>query len=143
MKTGRCQKAIDVYKVEYRKHPYDQALLAGYVKIIENIKSTAGEAFDKADFAIAGRKYDILSKNYPHFKRFEKKLSFNSTNINEKLSYCKKALFKKGFREYRKENLSGAIAHWQELSAIDPENADIKKLLSTAKLQKKNLQEKD
>jgi tetratricopeptide (TPR) repeat protein len=143
MEGGDCQKAIDVYNEEYRKHPHDQALVGEYVKSIENIKSAADKELDKENFTSAGRKYDVLLKNYAHFKEFEKKLSFQSTHLNEKLFYCKKALFKQGFQEYRKENLSGAIALWQDLFAIDPQNADIKKLLRTAKLQQKNLQEKE
>jgi len=143
MKAGESQKAIDVYKVEYRKHPNDQALVREYVKSIENIKSAADNALYKENFASAGRKYDVLLKNYAHFKRFEKKLSFKNTHLNQKIYYCKKALFKQGFQEYRKDNLSRAIELWQDLFAIDPQNADIKELLRTAKLQKKNLQEKE
>ena len=143
MEADECQKTIDVYNVEYRKHPHDQALVREYVKSIENITSAADKALDKEDFASAGRIYDVLLKNYAHFKGFEKKLSFNSTHLNEKLSYCKKALFKQGFQEYRKGNLSESIALWQGLLAIDPQNTDIKESLRTAKLQQKNLQEKD
>ncbi|MDX1738243.1 MAG: hypothetical protein R3261_08395, partial [Alphaproteobacteria bacterium] len=120
-----------------------QSLLAAYMKSIENIKSAADEAFVKADFASAGRNYDFLLKNYTHFTGFEKKLSFQSTQLNEKLYYCRKALYKQGFQEYRKDNLNGAIKLWQHLFDIDPQNLDIKKLLRTARMQQKNLQEKE
>jgi len=143
MEAGEYQKAIDVYNVEYQKHPHDLSLARKYVKSIENIASAADKALDKKDYASAGRKYDVLLKNYSHFKGFEKKLSFNSIYLNEKLSYCKKALLKLGFQEYRKGNLSQAIELWQDLLVIDPQNTDIKKALRTAKLQKKNLQEKE
>ena len=143
IKAGDWQKAFNVYNVEYQKRPHNQALVREYVKSIENIKSAADKALDKEDFASAGRKYDVLLKNYAHFKGFDRKLSFNSTHLNEKLYYCKQGLFKQGFQEYRKDNLSGAIALWQDLFAMDPQNADIKKLLRTAKLQQKNLQEKE
>lgn len=113
------------------------------MKSIENIKSAADKAFDKEDFASAGMNYYILLKNYSHFKGFGKKLSFNSTHLNEKLNYCKKALFKQGFQEYRKGNLSEAIALWEDLLAIDPQNTDIKESLRTAKLQQENLQKKE
>jgi len=143
MEAGEYQKAIDVYHVEYRRHPDNQALVREYVKSLENIKSTADKALDKENFASAGRKYDVLLKNYSNFEGFNKKLSFNSTHLNEKLSYCKKALLKQGFQAYRKDNLLEAIALWQDLFVIDPQNADVKELLRTAKLQQKNLQEKE
>ncbi len=143
MEAGEYQKAIDIYNVEYQKHPHDLSLARAYVKSIENIASSAGKALDKKEFASAGRNYDVLLKNYAHFKRFDKELSFNSIYLNEKLSYCKKAIFKQGFQEYRKGNLSEAIELWQNLLVIDPQNKDIKKALRTATLQQKNLQEKE
>jgi tetratricopeptide (TPR) repeat protein len=143
MDAGEYQKAIDVYNVEYQKHPNDLSLAREYVKSIENIASAADKALDKEDVASAGRNYDILLKNYAHFKGFDKELSFNSIYLNEKLCYCKKAIFKQGFKEYRKGNLSEAIALWQDLLIIDPQNTDIKKALRTARLQQKNLQEKE
>ena len=143
MKAGEYQKAIDVYHVEVQKHPHDLSLAREYVKSIGNIASAADNALDKEDFASAGRNYDVLLKNYAHFKGFDKELSFNSIYLNEKLCYCKKAIFKQGFQEYRKGNLSEAIELWQDLLAIDPQNTDIKKALKTATLQQKNLQEKE
>ena len=143
MEAGEYQKAIDAYNVEYQKHPHDLSLEKAYVKGIENIASAADTALDKKDFASAGRNYDVLLRNYPHFEGFEKELSFNSIYLNEKLSYCKKAIFKQGFQEYRNGNLCEAIELWQDLLVIDPQNTDIKKALRTATLQQKNLQEKE
>ena len=141
--AGEYQKAIDAYNVEYQKHPQDQTLVREYVKGLEDIKSAADKASDKEDFVSAGRNYNVLLKNYPHFKGFDKKLSFNCTHLNVKLSHCKKSLSKQGFQEYRKGNLSGAILLWQGLLAIDPNNTNIKEALRTAKLQQKNLQNKE
>ncbi|MFN2267013.1 MAG: hypothetical protein ABR533_01960 [Desulfonatronovibrio sp.] len=143
MEAGEYQKVIDVYNVEVQKHPHDLSLAREYVKSIENIASTAEKALDKKDFASAGRNYDVLLKNYAHFKRLVKELSFDSIYLDEKLSFCKKAMFKQGFQEYRKGNLSVAIELWQDLLVFDPQNTDIKKALRTATLQQKNLQEKE
>jgi tetratricopeptide (TPR) repeat protein len=143
MEAFEYQKALDVYNIEYRKHPNEQALVREYVKSLEDIKSAADKASDKEDFASAGRNYNVLVENYAHFKGFDKKLSFDSTHLNEKLCYCKKAISKQGFQEYRKGNLNGAIALWEDLIAIDPHNTDIKKSLRTAKLQHKNLEQNE
>jgi tetratricopeptide (TPR) repeat protein len=143
MQAGEYQKVIDVYNAEIQKHPHDLSLAREYVKRIENIASTADKALDRKDFASAGRNYDVLLKNHAHFKGFDKELSFNRIDLDEKLSYCKKAMFKQGFQEYRNGNLSEAIELWQDLLVIDPQNTDIKKALRTATLQQKNLQEKE
>ncbi|SPD76073.1 conserved exported hypothetical protein [uncultured Desulfobacterium sp.] len=143
MEAGEYQKAIDVYNVECRKHPHDQSLLREYVQAIEDIKLVADKALDKEQFVSAGRNYNLLLKNYPHFNGFDKDLSFKSIHLNEKLCYCKKAISKQGFQEYRKGNLNMAIVLWEDLLAIDPHNTDIKASLRTAKLQQKNLEEKE
>jgi tetratricopeptide (TPR) repeat protein len=142
MDAGEYQKAIDLYSVQYRKNPHDEALVREYLKCIEHIKSVADKSFAEKDFASAGRNYDVLLKNCAHFKELDKRLSFNSTDLNERLGDCKRAMFTQGIHEYRKGNLNGAIALWQDLLAIDPQNTDTKEALRTAKLQKENLQEK-
>jgi tetratricopeptide (TPR) repeat protein len=140
MAAGAYQKAIDIYAVARQNHPLDQALLNEYVKSIEKIKSTADQASNEQDFVTAGRNYDVLLKNYSKIKSVNKNLSFNDTYLDGKLSICKKTISKQGFEEYRKGNLGGAIALWEALLDIDPQNTDIKESVNTAKLQQKNLQ---
>ena len=55
MESGDYQKAIDDYRIEYRKHPKDQSLVKGYVKSIEDIKEVADRAFNQARLPV-GRK---------------------------------------------------------------------------------------
>jgi Flp pilus assembly protein TadD len=141
MDAGEYQKAINAYYVEYRKQPQDQALVKEYVKSLEDIKSAADKALEEEDFAAAGKNYNVLLKNYSHFKGFDRRLSFNRTYLNKKFSHCKQSLSKQGFQEYRKGNLSAAIALWQNLLAIDPHNKEIKEALRIATLQQNNLQE--
>jgi tetratricopeptide (TPR) repeat protein len=141
MDTGEYQKAIDAYNIEYRKQPQDQELVKEYVKSMEDIKAAGDKALDEEDFVFAGKNYNVLLKNYPRFKGFGNRLSFNRTYLNTKLSNCKQSLSKQGFQEYRKGNISGAIALWQGLLTIDPHNTEIKEALRIAKLQQKNLQE--
>jgi Flp pilus assembly protein TadD len=141
MDAGEYQKAINVYYVEYRKQPQDQALVKEYVKSLEDIKSAADKALEEEDFASAGKNYNVLLKNYPRFKVLDNRLSFNRTYLNTKISHCKQSLSKQGFQEYRKGNLSDAIALWKSLLAIDPHNKEIKEALRIAQLQQNNLQE--
>jgi len=137
--AGEYQKAIDLYKTEYKKNPKDSVFVKEYVKSLEEIKASADGASEKKDFAPAGKTYNILLKNYPDFKRFAGTLSFDSAILNSKLTNCKTALSKKGFQAYREGKLSEAISLWQDYLEIDPNNTDIKKALNTARMQQKNL----
>jgi tetratricopeptide (TPR) repeat protein len=140
--AGEYQQAINDYKSEYQNRPQDQALVKEYVKGLKDIKTAADKAVGEEDYASAGRIYDILLKNYAGFRDFSQELSFDKVRLTAKLSHCKKSLSAQGFQEYRKGNLGEAIALWQSLLAIDPDNADIKGAVKTAKLQQKNLQER-
>jgi tetratricopeptide (TPR) repeat protein len=143
MAAGEYQKAIDVYNEAYQKQPDDQTLMSAYVKSLDTMAAAADKAFDKQDFGPAGKTYDLLLKNDALFQGFNKELSFNSAFLNEQLDFCKKALFKQGFQEYRQGNLDQAIMMWQDLLAIDPHNSDIQEALRTAKLQQQTLREQD
>jgi cytochrome c-type biogenesis protein CcmH/NrfG len=142
MEAGEYQKAIDIYSAECRKQPQNPSLMKEYAKGLNGIKSTADKALEKKDFASAGRMYYVLQNNYAKFNDVDKMLSFNSAYVNTKLSYCKKSLSMQGFQEYRKGNLNEAIALWQSLLVIDPNNEDIKVSVKTAKQQQENLKEK-
>ena len=143
MLAGDYQKALDVYHAGHRKAPRDQTLLGAYVQSLESMVGTAEQALAQQEVGTAGKIYALLKKNYPRFEGFEQKLSFNRTRLSAKLDDCKKKLFKQGFKEYRKGNLDRAIALWEDLLVIDPQNTGIKEALRIAKLQQKNLQETD
>jgi len=141
MTAGKYQKAIDLYKAEYEKHPQDRALVKEYVKSLEEIKTAGDRALHREDFEFAGKSYNVLLKNYSDFKGFTNMLSFDRAQLHSRLTNCKTALSKKGFQEYREGDLSEAISLWQNYLALDPHNADIRKALNTARTQQKNLQQ--
>ena len=139
--AGKYQKAIDLYKAEYERHPQDRVLVKEYVQSLEEIKTAADRALNREDFESAGDAYNVLVKNYADFKGFTHSLSFDRSQLNSRLTNCTTALSKKGFQEYREGDLSEAISLWQDYLALDPHNTDIKKALNTAKTQQKNLQQ--
>jgi tetratricopeptide (TPR) repeat protein len=142
MDAGEYQSAIDDYGAAYRSHPQDQELTRSYLKSLEDMKAAADKASNKGNVASAGKIYDMLLKNFASFNGLATKLSFDRAQLDTKLSDCKKSLSAQGFQEYRKGNLSAAIALWQSLLAIDPNNTDIKGALRTATLQQQNLQQR-
>jgi tetratricopeptide (TPR) repeat protein len=139
--AGEYQKAIDLYKTEYRNHPQDRLLVKEYVRSLEEIKANADRASGREDFVSAGKTYDVLQKNYPDFKDFARALTFDSGQLNSRLTNCMTALSAKGFQAYREGSLNEAISIWQDYLVIDPNNTDIKKAVKTAKTQQKNLQQ--
>ncbi len=139
MDAGEYQEAIAIFHVAHQNFPQSQSLLKDYAQSIEKIKSIADELFDHEDFVSALRHYAILIKNYPNYKDSGIKLSFNNASIEKQFSISKKMISRQGFEEYRKGNLSQAIALWQALIDIDQNDPDIIRALKTAKLQQKNL----
>lgn len=140
IEAGEYQKAIDIYSAEYSKRPQDTGLVKEYTKGLENIKSTAEKALEKKDYAYAGRLYYLLQNNSVKFSNLNKLLSFDGSYLDERISSCVKSLSVQGFEAYRKGDISSALAAWQAVLAIDPENKAIKEAVKTAKQQQKNLQ---
>jgi len=134
-------KTIDDYRTEYARDPQNKVLVKEYVKTLEEMKLSADRALEREDFSSACKDYKALHKNFGDFKGFSHMLSFDRAKLNAKLMACKDGLSKKGFLEYRKGNLDQAILLWQDYLTFDPNSADIKKALTTAKIQQKNLQQ--
>ena len=135
------QKTVDDYKAEYARDPKNKELVKEYVKTLEEMKLNADRALEREDFSSAGVSYKFLHKNFGDFKGFAHMLSFDMAKLSTKIMICRDGLSKRGFQEYRQGNLSKAIVLWQDYLTIDPFSADIKKALTTAKLQQKNIQQ--
>ena len=59
------------------------------------------------------------------------------------MAACRESLTQSGLAEYRKGNLAGAIAFWEGLLSFDPNNAEIKKAVGTAKTQAAEIKKKN
>jgi len=142
MKAGQYQQALDIYGREFRRQPQETFLKKEYAKSVNEMKALADTTLEKGNVPKAGRIYYTLRNNYASFSGLKEMLSFDDSSLNTKLSYCRKNLSRQGFEQYRKGNIDRAIALWQDLLAIDPENKDIKAAVKTATQQQKNLQDK-
>lgn len=140
--SGHPNQVIDSYKTEIDKAPKNEELIRNFAKSLEAMNNAAEKSYSRNDYAAAGKTYNLLLKRYTDFKDAAHLLSFNKAQLNARLTNCKTALYQKGFQEYREGNLGKAIATWQDYLEIDPDNADIKRALSTAKAQQKNLRDK-
>ena len=143
LQVGQYQKAIDTYHAGYLRASRDSRLVASYAESLEQMAAVADQTLVRQSAGEAGKIYDILLRNYARFEGFEQKLAFSRLDLEEKLDYCKKTLFKQGFQAYRQGELSRSIKLWEDLLVLDPQNADIREALRTARLQQKNLQETD
>jgi tetratricopeptide (TPR) repeat protein len=140
LRAGEFPKAIDIYREVYQKYPQDPTVRSGYVKTLELIKSGGDQAFERSDFALAGRVYRILLNNFSSVSRLNGSLSLNREGLTARIRDCEKILFEKGLEQYRSGNLNQAIALWKSILAFDPENREIKKVVDMATFQFINLQ---
>ena len=141
MQAGDYQKAIDAYHAGYQRTPRDTGLVASYTQSMTQMAAAADQALERGAAGDAGKTYATLLKNFLRFEGFEPKLPFSRSDLEAKLETCKKTLFKQGFQAYRQGDLSRSIALWEDLLVLDPQNAEIREALRTARLQQKNLQE--
>ncbi len=139
VKTGDFQKGIDIYKSLIQQYPSDTAVRNRYISLLESIKRHADLDFKRKDFALAGRSYRVLLKNYSSLSHLKRSLSYNAGLLDAGIETCRKILFEDGLNHYRSGNLNQAISTWKNILTFDPENSEIKKATDKAILQVDNL----
>lgn len=85
LSSGEYQMAIDGYNSAIQNYPAEQSVLENYARTLERIKKSADQAYKEKKYDSATQAYAVLSRNFHHFKSFEKALSFDSNTINFKL----------------------------------------------------------
>jgi tetratricopeptide (TPR) repeat protein len=140
LKAGEFRKAIDLCKEIYQKYPQDSTVRSGYIRTLESIKSSGDRAFEKRDFALAGRMYEIVVRDVSSVSHLNGSFSFSREGLTARIRDCMKILFEKGLEQYRSGNLNQAIALWKSILVFDPENQEIRKAVDMASLQSRNLQ---
>jgi tetratricopeptide (TPR) repeat protein len=135
MKAGNFGKALETYQTALKDHLGDAVWSARYVAIINEVKNAGDKALGVKDFALSGRVYALLLKNFPSFGERQPAVAFGKTDLADGIAVCRDGLTRAGLEEYRKGNLAKAIAVWEDLLAFDPDNAEIKKAVDTARVQ--------
>jgi tetratricopeptide (TPR) repeat protein len=135
MKAGNFAKALEVYQAALKEYPGDADLMGKYVGTVGDIKAAGDKALADMDFVQSGKVNVLLLKNFPSFDGLQPAAAFTKTDITDAIAVCRDSLTKTGLAEYRKGNLAKAIAVWEGLLSFDPDNAEIKKAVDTAKTQ--------
>ena len=135
---GDCAKALGAYRAAISEYPEDKAVRARYIKGVAEIAGLAARALEAKEYAQAGRTYALLLKNAESFEGgigTSSESAPTRESLAEGIRACALALTNGGLAEYRKGDLEGAIAIWEELLSFDPGNAEIKKAAETARAQ--------
>jgi tetratricopeptide (TPR) repeat protein len=135
LKAGDFAKALETYQTALKEFPADVGLAANYLRTVHEIKAAGDKARADKDFARCGKVNTLLLKNFPSWEGLQPAVAFARTDLVEAVAACRDSLTKTGLTEYRRGNLAKAIAVWEDLLAFDPDNAEIKKAVDTAKTQ--------
>jgi tetratricopeptide (TPR) repeat protein len=135
MKAANFAKAIEIFRAALKENPADAELAAKYGATVREIKTNGDKAFAAKNFSRAGSVNTLLLRSYPSFERLKPPVAFTRDSLREAVSACRESLTKTGLEEYRNGELAKAIATWESLLAFDPDNAEIKKAVTTARTQ--------
>lgn len=135
MKAGSFAKANDIFQAALKDDPADPDLAANYRGMLRDIKAVGDKAFAVGNLSLAGRVSTFLLKSYPSYEGLKPPVAFTRESLREIVSACRDNLTKTGLEEYRKGDLAKAIAAWEGLLAFDPDNAEIRKAVATARTQ--------
>jgi len=137
--TGEYKKALDVYSSAYDKYNHNRNLLRHYAKTGGQIRNTADKAYQKKNYADAGRLYRILYDSHIVAKDFPESLSFDGKYLDSQMKACVRALMEIGLANYRAWEFEEAIAVWKKALAFYPEDKAIKIAIETASSQLERL----
>lgn len=142
VRSGNFAKAIDIFKAALKENPGDANLAAKYRTTVNDFKTAGDKAFASKNFAQAGRVSVVLLKNFASFEGLRPPVAFSMEALTKEVAACRESLTKTGLTEYRRGNLVKAIAAWEGLLSFDPDNAEIKKAVNTAKIQLDTIKKK-
>jgi tetratricopeptide (TPR) repeat protein len=135
MKAGNLAKALGSYTPLFKEYPRDSGLSSRYLRIVQDIEALGDKARADGNFAQAGLIFALLLENFPALEERQATPPLTKAELAAGLALCREGLTKTGLREYRNGNLAKAIAVWESLLVFDPDNAEIKKAVETAKTQ--------
>ncbi len=135
MKVGEYAKAIELYATALKELPGDVDLAARSQKAVGEVKAIGDVALAGKDYAQAGRVHALLLKELGRFEALGPGPGFSRQDLAKALAASRDGLTKAGLEAYRKGDLAAAIAAWESLLAFDPDNAEIRKAVETARVQ--------
>lgn len=102
--AGEYQKAIDLQMALRRSDPGNRKITAGYIAIVEEIKSAGDAARGRADYAAAAATYSVLLDSWDADKAVTGALRFGKGDLDAGLRYCRNAIRE---QEVRRELKAG------------------------------------
>ncbi len=135
--AGNCAKALAAYQA-LKDYPGDKTVKSRYAKGIAEVAEIAVKALGAKEYGQAGRIYALLARSVGPLEGSEGAAASgvpSRESLSGSIRLCATELTNAGLVEYRKGNLENAIASWDDLLTFDPENAEIKKAVETAKAQ--------
>ena len=136
--AGHHAGALAVYQDAAKEYPGDASVKTMYAKGVGELRAMGAKSLAEKDYGEAGKINRLLLKNLDSFKGLgapAERGASDRKDLEESLRVCSSGLTNNGLAEYRKGNLEKAIAIWADLLAFDPDNAEIRKAVETAKTQ--------
>jgi tetratricopeptide (TPR) repeat protein len=87
--VGEYENAIASYAEIIDQYPDDTSVLREYAGAVEGMKAEADRSFDSEDWIAAEKIYALLSANFPRFAPFEKRLSFGTSLLDQRILECR------------------------------------------------------
>jgi tetratricopeptide (TPR) repeat protein len=85
---GNFQKAIESYSKALEKYPYEPIVVEDYSQVLEEIRRSGDKAFQSEGYPLAEQLYSLLLRNFPRYKTFERRLSFDLEYLGHRIKEC-------------------------------------------------------
>jgi tetratricopeptide (TPR) repeat protein len=133
--AGNYEKALAAGQAGLREFPGDESLMTGCAQVVAEIRSAGAKALTAGDYATAGRADGLLLAQLVTLEKLGLARDIDRNELASAIKTCSSNLTTRGLEEYRKGELEKAISIWQSLLVFEPENAEVRKAVETAKAQ--------
>jgi tetratricopeptide (TPR) repeat protein len=133
--AGQHEKAFGILAGALKESPGDSGLLTVVERAFKETRSAADRDLSAGEYAAAGKKYALLRDAPTGLKGMMPPAGLDDEGLERALKSCSAGLTNLGLVEYRKGNLAGAVAIWESLLSFEPDNAEVKKAVQTARAQ--------
>jgi tetratricopeptide (TPR) repeat protein len=133
--AGQHEKAFGILAEALKESPGDSGLRTVVERVFKETRAAADRDLSAGEFAAAGKRYALLRDAPAGLKRMMPPAGLDDEGLERAVKRCSAGLTNLGLIEYRKGNLAGAVAIWESLLSFEPDNAEVKKAVQTARAQ--------
>jgi thioredoxin-like negative regulator of GroEL len=139
LQEGRNERALELFSGAWQEKPGHAGVAREFDGAVLALKKNGDAAYTQGKWEDAGKRWMGTLRFIGHPAANPRGYPFTRSEVRAKVDNLTTALTEKALTEYRRGEVSAAIADWKTILAYDPANVEAAKSLNTATTQLEQL----